>query len=248
MRLTEPDPSRNRVNESARRSDRRRGGIGAGLSGILSGALLVMLGVLIAAVVGVVSGFISPEQLAAPFAGAASAPPPAVSQPASVAAVEATSAAPAATPAVPATPQPQLLSEKTFGDWRYFCVETAPNAAPTCSAVQQLRIAETGAAVFVWRIVQDEHGGLIGIWQVPDTVLLAAGLTLDAGAPKPLIIPFESCGGGSCRVVANLAPDFIQTLLNAKTLSASVVLANRKGLKFPLSANGLGDALIALQQ
>lgn len=255
MQSTEPGPSRDRLNETARQSrsgghhSPRRGGIGTGPSSILTGALLIALGFLIAILVGVLSGFISPGQLAAPFTGAAAAPasPPAASQPVSAPKVEATSTAPAATPAAPAT-QPRVLHEETFGDWRYFCVEAAEGAAPACSAVQQLRIAETGTAVFVWRIVQDGRGGLVGIWQVPETVLLAAGLTLDAGTPKPLVIPFESCGAGSCQVVANLASDFIQSLLRARTLSASVVLTNRQSVKFPLSANGLGDALAALSK
>ena len=244
MRFAEPDPDRGRLNE-ARHDGRRSARRGAGLSGILMGALLILLGFLIAVAVGVLTGFISPEQLAAPFKGRALPPPSAVSPPA---AVEAASAGPAATPVVPATPQSRVTSEKTFGDWRFVCLETAPAATATCSAVQQLRVAETGAPVFVWRIAQDGHGGLIGLWQVPDTVLLAGGLTLDVGTAKPLVLPFESCGDGSCKVVANLAPDFIQALLNTKTLSASVALPNRKGLKFPLSANGLGDALVALQQ
>jgi invasion protein IalB len=46
--------------------------------------------------------------------------------------------------------------------------------------------------------------------------------------------------------VANLAPDFIANLTAARTLSASVVLANRETLKFPLSPKGLVDALAAL--
>jgi invasion protein IalB len=213
--------------------------------------LLIVLGFLIAAVVGVLAGFVSPGQLVAPFTGAASASvsAPAVSQPAAAPAVETASAALGATPALPAAKQPRMLREETFGDWRFFCVEAAPvPAAPNCSAVQQLRVAETGAAVFVWRIVQDGHGGLVGVWQVPETVLLTAGLTLDAGTPKPLILPFESCGGGSCQVVANLASDFIQTLSATKTLSAAVVLTNRQSVKFPLSPNGLADALAALSE
>ena len=249
MRLSEPVPGGERLNEPSRRSDGRhsahRGG--ARLSGILTGGLLVLLGFLIAALLGVVTGLISPGQLVTLFAGNDSAPPPALSAPATTTAAEASSPAPA-TPDVAATPQPRVVLEKTFGDWRFSCVETTQGVAPTCSAVQQLRVAETGAAAFIWRIVRDVNGGLVGIWQVPDAVLLTAGLTLDAGTPKPLIIPFESCGGGSCRVVANLAPDFIAALLGAKTLSAGVVLSNRQGVKFPLSANGLGDALVALQQ
>jgi len=187
------------------------------------------------------AGLVSPGQLASLFAGAGAGPDLAPQQ------VAAPPVA-VATPAEPAAQQARVLREETFGDWRFLCVEAVEGATPNCSATQQLRVAETGAAVFVWRIFQDGHGGLVGFWQVPETVLVSAGLTLDAGTSQPLVIPFESCGGGSCQVVANLAPDFIATLSGAKTLSASVVLANRQSLKFPLSPNGLADALAALSK
>ncbi len=214
-----------------------------GLSGLLSGALLVLFGFLVAVLAGVVTGIVSLEQVAARFGGgdAVAALPAAEG----AAAVEAT---PAVAAVVPGTPEPRVLHEETFGDWRYFCVEGVQGLAPVCTALQQLRVAETGAAVFVWRIVQDGRGGLVGIWQVPGTVRLSAGLTLDAGGPKPLVIPFESCGAGSCQVVGNLAPDFIETLSNAKTLSASLVLTNRENVKFPLSPKGLREALAALSR
>jgi invasion protein IalB len=254
MQLTRPDPSRDRLIEPAeqpwpgRRRSKQGGGIGAWALNIFAGTLLIVLGFVIA-VVGVLAGLISQGQLIAMFTGAdpASAPPlsaPEVSAPA----VEAESPATAATPVLPATQQARVLRDETFGDWRFVCVEAAEGAAANCSAIQQVLVAETGAAVFVWRIVQEARGGLVGIWQVPETVLLAAGLTLDAGTPQPLVIPFESCGGGSCQVVANLAPDFIETLSGAETLSASVVLTNRQSLTIPLSPDGLADALAALSE
>lgn len=208
--------------------------------GIFTGVMLVALGFLIAAVVGVLTGFIS----LAPLTG--KTPAAAVALPAAAPAADAVQTA-AATPEA-AVPQPRVLREETYGDWRYYCLEGVGGAAPVCSTVQQLRIAETGAAVFIWRISQDGHGGLVGTWQVPETVLLGGGLTLDAGTPKPLTVPFDGCGAGSCQVVANLAPDFIQALTSAKTLSASIVLKNRENVKFPLSPKGLGDALAALQK
>ena len=140
-----------------------------------------------------------------------------------------------------------MVHDQAFGDWRFVCVQ-APDATESCSAIQQLRVAETGAAVFVWRIMQDGRGGLVGIWQVPETVLHAAGLLLDAGTPQPVAIPFETCGDGSCQAMANLTPAFIEKLSSAKTLSASVILTNRKPLKFPVSPTGLVDAIRALSQ
>lgn len=220
--------------------------------GLLTGALLVVLGFLIAVGVGVGTGLVSQGQLVALFTGgnAASAPPATVTAPpaATPAAVADAAASTAATPAAatPAAPQPKVVRDEAFGDWRFVCLEATNGANQSCSISQQLRVAETGNAVFVWRIVQDGRGGLVGVWQVPETVLLSAGLTLDAGTPKPITMPFDNCGGGSCRAIASLAPDFIEKLSAAQTLSASVVLSNRQNLKFPLSQKGLADALKAL--
>jgi invasion protein IalB len=240
MQLTEPEHVQRRRSRSG-----QGGGSGSGALNILSGLLLIVLGALIAVVVGVLTGVVSPGQLVGLSTGVeASAAPDPPPQPAS--AVETVAPVPAATPTPPADPQARVARDETFGDWRFVCLEPDEGATASCSASQRLRVAETGAAVFVWRIVQDGQGGLVGIWQVPETVLLAAGLTLDAGTPQPLTIPFESCGGGSCQAVANLAPDFIEKLSSAQTLSASVVLTNRQTVKFPLSPTGLPDALAAL--
>lgn len=235
MQLTEPEQG---------------GGLRARAASLFSSALLIVLGALLATVIGVLTGVVAPGQLitlstgegAAAASAEAEAPPPAETHPP----VAAATPAPAAPPAPPASQSTRLLRDEAFGDWRFVCVEVKEGAPPNCSASQQLKVAETGNAVFIWRIVQDGRGGLVGIWQVPETVLLSAGLTLEAGTPQPIAIPFESCGTGSCRAVANLAPDFIASLSSAKTLSASVVLSNRQPLKFPLSPAGLGDALTAL--
>jgi invasion protein IalB len=253
MQLTRPDPRRDRLIEPAeqpwpgQRRSKQGGGIGAWALNIFVGTLLIVLGFAIA-LVGVLAGLISQGQLIALLAGADPAPPRSAPQQGSAPAVEAEVSATAEPPAVPAAQQARVLRDETFGDWRFVCVEAAEGAPANCSAIQQVLVAETGAAVFVWRIVQGARGGLVGIWQVPETVLLAAGLTLNAGTPQPLVIPFESCGGGSCQVVANLAPDFIESLSRAETLSASVVLTNRQSLTIPLSPDGLVDALAALSE
>ncbi len=244
------DPSLDRLTEQPRhrrRRSRQGGGVGARALAIFAGMLLIVLGFAIA-IVGVLAGVISQGQLIALFNGtspSAAPPPAAVAAVSAPAAVATESPEPAASPAPTAEQPPRVLRDEAFGDWRFVCIEAA--GASTCSATQQLLVAETGAAVFVWRIAQDGHGGLVGIWQAPETVLLSAGLTLEAGTPQPIVMPFDSCGGGSCQVVANLAPDFLEALSGAASLSASVTLANGQHLTFPLSHDGIVDALAALR-
>lgn len=224
---------------------RTRQSSGGKLIVILTSILLILIGALGTVAIGLVTGIVQPAQLVALVTG--SGPVAAVPAPAVVA--EQAAPAAVATPATPAAPAaattPKVVREATFGDWRFYCVEASK---PICSIMQQLRVSETGAAVFVWTMVQDGRGGLVGVWQVPETVQLSSGLSLDAGTPQPVVMPFEGCGNGSCRVMGNLTPGFIQTLSDAKTLSASVVLTNQQNVKFPLSAKGLKEALAELQK
>lgn len=240
---------REREFQPRRRSRDRAGGR---LTGILSGLLLILFGALSTLAIELATGIIQPAQLVALVTGGN--PAAAVQAPAAVAEQVAPAAVP--TPAAPATPAappstpaaattPKVVREATFGDWRFYCVEASK---PICSIMQQLRVSDTGAAVFVWTIVQDGRGGLVGVWQVPETVQLSSGLSLDAGTPQPVVMPFEGCGNGSCRVMGNLTPGFIQALSDAPTLSASVVLTNQQNVKFPLSAKGLKEALAELQK
>lgn len=212
---------------------------------ILASTLLILIGALGTVAIELATGILQPAQLVALVPGAG----PAAAVPGPAAVVEQVAPASAATPVTPAAPAaattPKVVRETTFGDWRFYCVEASK---PICSIMQQLRVSDTGAAVFVWTMVQDGRGGLVGVWQVPETVQLSSGLSLDAGTPEPVVMPFEGCGNGSCRVMGNLTPGFIQTLSDAKTLSASVVLTNQQNVKFPLSANGLKEALAELQK
>jgi len=224
---------------------RSRRSFGDRLLVILTSMLLILLGALGTVAIELATGILQPAQLVALATGAA--PAAAVPSPAAVAeqVAPASAAAPATPPKPASAATAKVVRETTFGDWRFYCVEASK---PICSIMQQLRVSDTGAAVFVWTIVQDGRGGLVGVWQVPETVQRSSGLSLDAGTPQPVVMPFEGCGNGSCRVMGNLTPGFIQALSDATTLSASVVLTNQQNVKFPLSAKGLKEALAELQK
>ncbi|HEY5081735.1 MAG TPA: invasion associated locus B family protein [Bauldia sp.] len=104
------------------------------------------------------------------------------------------------------------------------------------------------APVFLWRIVQDGKGGLVGVWQTRTGVLVNRGILLDAGTPQPIAIPFEYCGQGGCEATGNLASDFLESLGKAQKASATIFGRNGKGLTFQLSVKGLGDGLAELKK
>jgi invasion protein IalB len=145
-------------------------------------------------------------------------------------------------------PRPTVTKQQAYGDWNYVCLQNPESKAVRCSISQQLADEKSKQSVFSWRIVQDGRGGLVGVWQTPAQVLLNRGITIDAGAPKPIAVPYERCGQRSCRAVATLAADYIDTLSKAEKATATIVFQNGKAVNLPLSVKGLAEALAALKQ
>lgn len=200
---------------------------------ILLSVFLILLAASAAAGVAVFTGAISIAQQSAPVPS----PRPA------------TASAPAAS-GNQAAPQQQarVTKQETYGDWIYRCVDTG-NKAVRCSISQQLSHAQTKSTVFSWRISQDGKGGLVGEWLTPRRgVVLYRNIVLDAGAPKPISIPFETCGDQMCRAMATLAPDFIESLGKAEKATATFVLTNGQPVNVSLSVKGLSDGLAALKK
>jgi len=89
---------------------------------------------------------------------------------------------------------------------------------------------------------------LVGIWRTPNSVLLHQGIKLDAGTPEPIVIPFETCGGGLCQAVVKLNEDFIKALSTAQKATATIVPVGGDPVTLTLSVNGLADGLAALRE
>lgn len=215
-----------------------------------SGLMLpLILGLLLVAVVGglgwgISSGMISLSgDLLAPrnAAVAEAAGTPAAATPA--AATEAPAETAAATAA--AAPAPVATREEAFEDWRLTCV-AGEAGADVCTLMQRLADSASGNPLFIWRISQNGQGGLVGVWQTPEIVLLTRGVYLDVGTPEPLLIPYERCGGGSCLAVATLAPDLVQTITAAEKITVGYVLTDGRQMTFPMSPKGLAAGLAEL--
>jgi invasion protein IalB len=157
-------------------------------------------------------------------------------------------AAPAATaPGDATTPQPKVTKKETYGDWIYSCVELPDNGATPCAIAQQISNAQTKQTVFLWRINQDGKGGFVSIWQTPTDIFVGRGLTIDAGTPKPLVIPFQICTTRGCQAAANVEPGFLETLGKAEKATATLYLINGQPVTINVSVKGLPDALAQLQ-
>jgi invasion protein IalB len=203
---------------------------------ILIGVFLFLLAVTTAAAVALFTGAISIAQQ----------PPIPTPNPGAPAAAQ--TAAPAAGGQQQQRPQPRVTKQETYGDWAYVCLESPQDKSVRCSITQQLADEKSKQGIFSWRIAQDGKGGMVGIWQTPPQVLLNRGITIDAGSPKPISVPYERCGQRSCRAVAALAPDYIETLTKAEKAIATIVLRNGKAVNLPLSIKGLADGLAVLKQ
>jgi invasion protein IalB len=151
-------------------------------------------------------------------------------------------------PAQPANagPQPTVVARETYGDWIYTCIKMPAGDETRCGIIQQLSQSGTGASVFLWRIAQDGKGGMIGEWETPTGIIVGRGITLDAGTEKPIVIPFQACTQGGCVAIANLAPDFVDTLSRAQAATAVVYPIGGQGVRLTLSVKGLAEGLAAL--
>lgn len=167
-------------------------------------------------------------------------PIPLVTQPAA-ASQEVAASKKAALPAV------TVLKGQPIGDWTYSCKLNARTTKKQCSIAQQLTDEKSNAVVFAWSIANDGAGNLVATWQTPTGVLVNRGVVLDVGAREPINVPYTSCLTGRCEAVANLAPEFINTLLKAHNASATVFTVAGENLTFPVSVNGLADALDAVK-
>jgi invasion protein IalB len=147
----------------------------------------------------------------------------------------------------PAQPQLTVTKTATYEDWIYQCVKLPNSEQVRCGISQQLADAKTKAPLFVWRIVQDGKGGLVGEWQTRTGIMVSRGIVLDAGTEKPITIPFELCTPQGCQAVANLADDFIAALTKAEKATATVVPIGAQPVMLALSVKGLAQGLAALK-
>jgi invasion protein IalB len=153
--------------------------------------------------------------------------------------------APAAGAAPP--PQPKIVKQQTFGDWIYSCIELPNNGGTSCGIAQQISIAKTKQTLFLWRIGDDGKGGFVSTWQTPTDVFVGHGLTIEAGTPKPLVIPFQLCTTRGCQAVAGVKRDFLDTFAKAGKVTAKFVIINGREITINVSVKGLPDALAQLE-
>jgi invasion protein IalB len=150
-------------------------------------------------------------------------------------------AAPATQGAVGAASSPKVEQVK---DWFVIC---PADEASACIMEQQLSAKEAKGIVFAWTVWRDAEGVVHATWRTPADVATKRGLTLDIGDGKLRTVPFVNCSAGKCMVQAILAPDYLNKLQTAASISAIVVpAATGKPVRFALSSNGFAEALARL--
>ena len=148
---------------------------------------------------------------------------------------------------VASPPTVTVLKGQPIGDWIFNCGMNPQTSKKQCTIAQQLTDEKTKSVIFAWLIGNDGAGNLVAVWQTPTGVLINRGVVIDVGTEKPIAVPYTSCITGHCEAIANLAPDFIATLLKATKASATVYTVGGQGLTFNLSVNGLAQAIDAVK-
>ena len=112
-----------------------------------------------------------------------------------------------------------------IGAWTYRCDLDQPASARQCSISQTITDSSDGAVAFSWTISSDPEGNLSSVWHTRTGVKVNRGIVLEAGTPKPVVIPYEDCTAQYCSSRANLAADFVATL--SKVTAARAAYRNR---------------------
>lgn len=146
-----------------------------------------------------------------------------------------------------AAPVVTVLQGQPIGDWIFNCGMNPQTSRKQCTIAQQLTDKRTQSVVFAWLIGDDGEGNLVAVWQTPTGVLVNRGVVVDVGVERPIAVPFTSCIAGYCEAVANLAPDFVNSLIAATKATATVFTVAGEGMTFSLSVNGLAEAIDAVK-
>jgi invasion protein IalB len=144
-------------------------------------------------------------------------------------------------------PAVTVLRGQPIGDWTFNCGTNPQTSRKQCTIVQQLTDKRTQSVVFTWLIGDDGDGNLVAVWQTPTGVLVNRGVVVDVGIQRPIAVPFTTCISGHCEAVANLAPDFVDSLMSATKATATIFNVAGEGLTFSLSVNGLAEAIDAVK-
>lgn len=150
--------------------------------------------------------------------------------------------------AVSANAQSTPPPGEPIGDWTFNCGANPQTSKKQCTIMQSLTDEKSNSVVFAWIIGDDGKGNLVGLWQTPTGVLINRGIVIDLGTEKPIAVPYTACITGHCEAVANLAPDFVETLTKAEKATATVFVVSGQGLTFNLSVKGLSDGIAALKR
>ena len=148
---------------------------------------------------------------------------------------------------VSSSPTVTVPKGQAIGDWTFNCGMNPQTSKKQCTIAQQLTDETSRSVVFAWLIGNDGEGNLVAIWQTPTGVLVNRGVVIDVGTDQPIAVPYTSCITGHCEAIANLAPDFIQSLVKATKATATVYTVAGQGLTFKLSVNGLAQAIAAVK-
>jgi invasion protein IalB len=144
-------------------------------------------------------------------------------------------------------PTVTVLRGQPIGDWIFSCGTNPQTSRKQCTIAQQLTDKRTQSVVLAWLIGDDGDGNLFAAWQTPTGVLVNRGVVVDVGIERPIAVPFTSCISGYCEAVANLAPHFVHSLINATKATATVFTVAGEGLTFSLSVDGLAEAIDAVK-
>ena len=188
--------------------------------------------------------------MAQPAPGAQTAPAPKAPTPKAAppkAAPPSAQNAPAQT-AVPEHQGGPKINPPPGAAWSSRCASQSRQSAIECSIEQTLTLTNTGQllASVIIRVPADTRQPVMMI-QVPVSLYLPAGLTLQVDENKPDILALQTCDPKGCYAGNSVSPELLGAMKGGKRFTVTFQSLARENITVPLSLENFADAYQKIQ-
>lgn len=150
-------------------------------------------------------------------------------------------------PAAKTAPQSVTTTTTAYGGWEVVCSKTSQQKTRKCAATYRVVNQQTKANLLVWVFGRnDKDEPLTEIYTFPE-VLIAPGVAFTLNEAKPVVAPFVSCAGTSCKAAMAMDAAKIKLFKQAKAAKVAVTQNDGKVLTFNLDVSGIDAALKDLE-
>ncbi len=144
------------------------------------------------------------------------------------------------------SPASAASDARTFGAWSVNCTGHTEDSKKLCAASQSIATDPEGRKVVLGVIVERIVDGQIRpriTFRMSSKAFVAAGVGIKVDGEPPARLPISSCDNAVCEARGWLNEAMTRQLHNGRLLRFAYFVDAEKQITFPVSLNGLGDAM-----